>query len=139
MTFLQHYNHKYNKAKQFTAHTLASMEAYDWAGNVRELKNFVERSVVMSASDYIDITNIRSVAASHERRSDGQEPIWTAQETFPWEKFLDQDLSLQEYMDRCEEEYLSLALKKYKSSYLAADHLGTSQSSIMRRKKKYGI
>ena len=139
LTFLQHYNHKYNKAKQFTAHTLASMEAYDWAGNVRELKNFVERSVVMSASDYIDITNIRSVAASHERRSDGQEPIWTAQETFPWEKFLDQDLSLQEYMDRCEEEYLSLALKKYKSSYLAADHLGTSQSSIMRRKKKYGI
>lgn len=141
MYFLSHYNHKYNKDKHFTAHTLSNMAAYTWAGNVRELKNFVERSVVMSAGDYIDITSIRSVAASHDQRSDSQQPIWTtAQEAaFPWEKFLEQDLSLQEYMDRCEQEYLALALKKYKSSYLAADHLGTSQSSIMRRKKKYGI
>ena len=112
-------------------------------GNVRELKNFVERSVVMTAGDLIDIDNIRSVAATHEyyipRQGRNYINPQEEREKFPWEKWLERELPLQEYLDRCEEEYLALALSKYKSSYLTADHLGTSQSSIMRRKKKYGI
>ena len=44
-----------------------------------------------------------------------------------------------EYLDRCEREYIKYALNTYKSSYAAAEALGTSQSSIMRRKRKYGL
>lgn len=137
--FLQNYNQKYNKAKCFTTHTLDCMEAYEWAGNVRELKNFVERSVVMTASDYIDISNIRSVAASHQSHRVRLEPLANSGAEFPWENWIDEELPLQEYMDRCEREYISHALQKYKNSYAAAEKLGTSQSSIMRRKKKYGL
>lgn len=139
--FLQHYNQKYNKNKRFAGRTLECMQAYEWAGNVRELKNFVERSVVMTVGDYIDITNIQSVAASHEGRRRGvQEGVLGAPEPgYPWEEWLEDGLSLQEYMDRCEREYLAQALAKYKTSYLTAQRLGTSQSSIMRRKQKYGL
>lgn len=139
--FLRHYNQKYNKNKQFAVRTLECMQAYEWAGNVRELKNFVERSVVMTVGNYIDITNIQSVAASHEGRLRGSQdgPIVGSEPGYPWEAWLEEGLSLQDYMDRCEREYLAQALSKYKTSYLTAQHLGTSQSSIMRRKAKYGL
>ncbi len=137
--FLDHYNQKYNKNKQFGVRTLESMEIYDWGGNVRELKNFVERSVVMSAGDYIDLTNIHSIAASHDRRLPESNSHRAARLEPPWEEWLGEDLPLQDYMDRCEREYLARALMKYKTSYQAAKALGTSQSSIMRRKSKYGL
>lgn len=137
--FLQRYNRKYNKNKQFALRTLESMKAYDWGGNVRELKNFVERSVVMTVGDFIDITNIRSIAASHERRIPSQDQLGVVRHEYPWEEWLDKGLSLQDYVDRCEREYLARALEKYKTSYQAAKQLGTSQSSIMRRKAKYGL
>lgn len=137
--FLQRYNRKYNKNKQFAMRTLESMKAYDWGGNVRELKNFVERSVVMTVGDFIDITNIRSIAASHERRVPAQDQMGVIRHEYPWEEWLDKGLSLDDYMDRCEREYVARALEKYKTSYQAAKQLGTSQSSIMRRKAKYGL
>ena len=137
--FLKHYNKKYNKKKRFGMHTLESIQAYDWAGNVRELKNFVERSVVMSAGDYIDITNIRSVAASRDSRCMPTVVETPVVEENKLERWMDEELPLQDFMDRCEREYLSRAMDRYKSSYLAAERLGTSQSSIMRRKAKYGL
>ncbi|MDD6159508.1 MAG: sigma 54-interacting transcriptional regulator [Oscillospiraceae bacterium] len=147
--FLQRYNRKYNKSKQFSPRTLESMLDYDWGGNVRELKNFVERSVVMTVGDYIDITNIRSVAASHDRRVHSTanydqhahgSPAPDGADSRPfWEEWMEHQPSLDEYMDRCEREYLSWALDKYKTTYMAAKQLGTSQSSIMRRKTKYGL
>ena len=45
----------------------------------------------------------------------------------------------EEYLERCEREYVQYALTTYKSSYAAAAALGTSQSSIMRRKRKYSL
>ncbi len=137
--FLDHYNKKYNKNKRFGLHTLESMEAYDWGGNVRELKNFVERSVVMSAGDYIDLTNIHSVAASYDQRLPEHSGRRAAGLSHPWEECLGEEMTLQDYMDRCEREYLAKALMKHKTSYEVAKALGTSQSSIMRRKAKYGL
>ena len=139
--FLEHYNAKYNKNKLFAAGTIDNMLAYDWPGNVRELKNFVERSVVMSASDYIEISNIQPIAASHSGRGGQYDPTalpLSAQGPQP-DGLLDRGLPLAEYLEHCERAYLAQALSRYKSSYAAAAALGTSQSAIMRRKKKYGL
>ena len=139
--FLEHYNAKYNKNKLFASGTIESMLAYDWPGNVRELKNFVERSVVMSASDYIEISNIQPIAASHSGRGGQYDP--TALSMPAREPRFDappaQELPLTEYLEQCERAYLAQALARHKSSYAAAAALGTSQSAIMRRKKKYGL
>ena len=93
----------------------------------------------MTVGDFIDITNIRSIAASHERRIPSQDQLGVVRHEYPWEEWLDKGLSLQDYVDRCEREYLARALEKYKTSSQAAKQLGTSQSSIMRRKAKYGL
>ena len=138
--FLAHYNKKYIKSKAFAENTIQKMLEYEWPGNVRELKNFVERSVVMSASDYIEISNIQSIAASHDRRVGFDSfPAAPQKQSSPpiYQQLWGKELPLNEYLERCEREYIQYALNTYKSSYGAARALGTSQSLIMRRKRKY--
>lgn len=143
--FLKYYCERYMKTRLFTEKTIQSMQEYDWPGNVRELKNFAERSVVMTASDYIEIENVQSIAAGRERRN-GQS---LGERTPPIDikppaedklaALLAERVSLGDYLARCERDYLQYALKACKSSYETAEALQTSQSLIMRRKKKYGI
>lgn len=52
---------------------------------------------------------------------------------------LSEGVTLEDYLARCERDYLAFALQKCGSSYQTAVALGTSQSSIMRRKQKYGL
>jgi formate hydrogenlyase transcriptional activator len=65
--FLHRYAHQAGKV--FTSidkHTLDVFEAYDWPGNIRELQNIVERSVILSSDDVFCVDNswLPSVACS---------------------------------------------------------------------------
>jgi two-component system, NtrC family, response regulator AtoC len=40
------------------ADALAALEAYAWPGNIRELKNVMERAVVLAANDPIEVTDL---------------------------------------------------------------------------------
>jgi two-component system response regulator HydG len=52
--FLTHFAEKNQKpVKGFTPQAMDRLLKYDWPGNVRELMNAVERSVVLSRSDYL--------------------------------------------------------------------------------------
>jgi PAS domain S-box-containing protein len=56
--FLHRYAHQARKV--FTSidkHTLDFFEAYDWPGNIRELQNIVERSVILSPDDIFCVDN----------------------------------------------------------------------------------
>lgn len=52
--FVQYFSAKINK-KQLSAGTeyLQLLEKYDWPGNIRELKNVIERSVILSKGDVL--------------------------------------------------------------------------------------
>ena len=136
--FLNHYCNKYNKNKLFSEKTLNLIREYDWPGNIRELKNFVERCVVMSMGDYIEVKNIQGIVADVNSINSGAGRSMT-QENYKYEKMLKDGISLDDHIAECESAYLKYALDSYKSSYLVAEMLGTSQSSVMRRKKKYNI
>jgi len=138
--FLKNYNSKYNKNKLFTETTMSNIQRYPWYGNVRELKNFVERSVVMTASDYIEISDIGTVAAGLDASSGPHRPQSPLQNTLPrFETMMQQGVSLEQYVSQCECEYLEYAMTHFQSSYAVAEALGTSQSAIMRKKKKYQL
>lgn len=51
--FLDFYNKKYNKSLKFSPTTLKTLYQYDWPGNIRELKNMIERLIVLAANDVI--------------------------------------------------------------------------------------
>jgi len=46
------------KPKGITPEALAALEQYDWPGNIRELRNLIERLMIMVTSDTIDATHI---------------------------------------------------------------------------------
>ena len=56
--FVHRYAHQTRKVfKSIDKHTLDFFEAYDWPGNIRELQNIVERSVILSADDVFCVDN----------------------------------------------------------------------------------
>lgn len=50
-------------APELTDNALAALEAYDWPGNIRELKNIIERAVYQSAGRAIDNINFAPLKA----------------------------------------------------------------------------
>ncbi len=51
--FLDLFNRKYGKSIQFEKNELKSLSAYSWPGNIRELRNSVERMVIMGSTEDI--------------------------------------------------------------------------------------
>jgi Nif-specific regulatory protein len=50
------------RVRGFTPDAMAAMQAYNWPGNIRELRNSVERAVVLSQDEWIDA---HELALSH--------------------------------------------------------------------------
>jgi transcriptional regulator with PAS, ATPase and Fis domain len=138
--FLKQYCERHNKHKVFSENTLSHMRRYAWPGNVRELKNFVERSVVMTIGEIIEIHNIGGIVADSgaaPKGGDTEAPVM--QERSEYATLLENNVSLGDFLTACELAYVHYALEHSKSTYHAAELLGTSQSSIMRRKKKFSM
>lgn len=64
-----------NKNKRFSPAALAALREHDWPGNARELRNLVERSMLLSEGEIIDIGDLplaasplRSILGKHDRQ-----------------------------------------------------------------------
>jgi len=62
------------KIRGFTPEAIEAMQAYHWPGNIRELRNVIERAVVLSQEDMIDahelsLSHLASPGDSHTGRS----------------------------------------------------------------------
>ena len=47
------YNKKYGLKKYLSPHSITTMLDYEWPGNIRELRNIMERAVIISNGDEI--------------------------------------------------------------------------------------
>ena len=57
--FVQHFSAKINKKPMtYTADFLALLEHYNWTGNIRELKNTIERCVILSDNNELTLENL---------------------------------------------------------------------------------
>lgn len=69
--FLADFNKKYGYRKYFSQQYIRHLMQYSWPGNVRELRNLVERLVITSPGDVLDIVHEEEVPFSKlERRAD---------------------------------------------------------------------
>lgn len=143
ISFLDHFCLKHGKNKVFSTNTIDKMMGYHWPGNVRQLKNFVERSVVVSMDEVIEIKDIQGVTETYHYSPPTKSiqadltPVSVHDASF--EALLNQGTTLEAYLEKCEKEYLLYAYDKHQSSYKLAKALGASQTSIMRRLKKYNL
>jgi DNA-binding NtrC family response regulator len=63
---VEHFTHKIaeeqgNAAKKFSAEAIEMLKAYDWTGNIRELRNVVERLIILGENE-ISAQDIRLFA-----------------------------------------------------------------------------
>ncbi len=121
--FLELYNKKYNFNKQISPGLINQLVKYSWPGNVRELENLIERLVVTTTTPIIEIDDISN---------------WLV----PDEEIIDSDFDLPDLnsaLEKTERRILEVAFNRYDTTYEIADALGISQSTVVRKAKKYGI
>lgn len=118
-------NRRYGKQKVLTPECWTDLLNRDWPGNVRELENLIERLYVTSAHDAIHADGmpepVPQVPAPDE-----------AVKTTPGQ-------TLREAVECAEMTSLQHALRACHSTYEMAEYLGTSQPTIFRKLRKYGL
>ncbi|MCX8057240.1 MAG: sigma-54 dependent transcriptional regulator [Ignavibacteria bacterium] len=111
--------------KKFTEDAIEYLKNLDWKGNVRELRNFVERIIIMNSK-----------------------PIYTTQDVkeqlFPYlknETEIDFSLdSFQDFKDQMEKIFILKKLKQYNWNISkTAEAIGIQRSHLYNKMKKYGI
>ncbi len=130
-------------AKALTPRAKEFLLAQYYPGNVRELRNIIERAITLSDEDYIDVQHLQSAPL---RRSVQIQPpssvdqlLTTSSElTLSSKKLPDEGLEL--YLENIEKEILLNALNiTHWNRTLAAKKLGMSFRSLRYRLKKFGL
>ena len=122
--YLREYNKKYGDNKKFSKKILRKFHKYRWHGNIRELKNVVERLVLVSESDFI---------SEEDLSEDLIDKFVKEEEGF----FLEKYESLNDAVEDIEKKMIKSAYKKNQNSYEVAKTLGISQPTAYRKIKKY--
>lgn len=105
----------------FTPEAEAALRAYRWPGNIRELRNVVERALILCQSERIGMEHLPGG--------------FSQAEAAPTSVGVGDRVSL----DQLEETHIRRVLAKTRSLDEAAKVLGVDVATLWRRRKKYGI
>ncbi|WP_186429031.1 sigma-54 dependent transcriptional regulator [Clostridium sp. BSD9I1] len=131
--FLDIFNIKFKKNfKDFTNEAIDRIISYQWPGNIRELKNIIERIVILNNGGFIDVENLPSEI---QEQVTAGENVTIAE---PNEEFIQEGFSLEEKVADLEKYYIKKALSKSNGNFSAASKiLGISRHALNRRMEKY--
>lgn len=135
---IDHFIKKYNnviqpkKVKGVSPEAMQVLMSYRWPGNVRELENIIERALVLTEHEYIQIedlpVNLHGINLSEEQTGD-REDI-----------FAPDTLSIKKNTKKIEEKLITLALSKTKGNKTqAAQLLEISLPALLYKMKEYQI
>lgn len=123
--FLKTYNEKYEFDKKISPAAYESLLQYNYPGNIRELKNIIERLVIVSKDKEITADDVQKVIKfnnpSHGNNENKEIKI----------------VPLKEGVANFEKQLLIEVAKKYKSTREQARVLGVDQSTIVKKRQKY--
>lgn len=120
--FLEKANRKYGTNHSISESSWKLIAQYSWPGNVRELENFIERLIVVSSSNVIDITQVGSYFTDFDL--DIQAKI---------------NKPLKENVEEYEKKLILSQMQYYTRTQDLADGLGIDKSTLTRKIKAYGI
>jgi len=112
----------------FTTAAIAAMQAFDWPGNVRQLRAAVERACVMSTHERIDVGDLPPEVVGVSRREA------TRLADLTWSEAVEQGRVT------TAQSYLEEVLRRYEGRVSeAADHAGVERESFYRLLRRYGV
>ena len=102
----------------FTEEAMQTMKRHAWPGNLRELRNVIERASILCRSDRIGVEFLPG-AISRAEAAPAAGNLAS--------------------LEKVEEEHIRRVLASAKSLQEAAEVLGIDQATLWRRRKQYGI
>lgn len=117
--FVNKFNKLYGQEKKLTYDLICELEAYNWPGNIRELKNVVENMVVISNSEYFHSRDLPWVKQEAEKE--------------------DRMPTLKSAVEEFEKQFLKKAKEQWGTTEKMAKALDVNQSTISRKLNKYNI
>jgi TyrR family helix-turn-helix protein len=133
--FVEKYNKEFNIEKSISDSALNLLSVQTLRGNIRELQNIIQQSMINVSCDLIESSDILHTLANMSRNT--QEESGRAPEQAGVSREYSGTLS--DMLDGYERDILTVYRKKYRTTQQLADALGTSQPTIVRKLKKYGI
>lgn len=122
--FLNKLINSYNQEKFFDEDALEVLYNYSWHGNIRELKNVIERTYILSKN-------------SHIKKSDLPENLNSEIVSDRFKEF--RNLNLYESVEKFEKLLIEDVLSNSKNNKKAAEILNVDPSTLTRKRQKYGI
>jgi PAS domain S-box-containing protein len=132
--FLDHVNRKVGRDKVLSLEVVAALSSYDFPGNVRELRNLVERLVMTTRTEEIGVEHL---PAPLQALASGPGAV-AAREALV-EESLAEVVDYRARVDRLERQMLGHFAKTCRSTYEIAERTGLTQSAVVRKLKKHGI
>lgn len=124
--FLNRLNNRYNKYKKISPEVKEIFFNYRWPGNIRELENIVERLFVTTEDNEILPSHIPDYFKEENEKN-------------KWHLVIGEPSSLKEAVEELERQMFSVAYERFKNTYKIADALKVSQSTVVRRLRKYRL
>jgi two-component system, NtrC family, nitrogen regulation response regulator NtrX len=115
------------RPQRFTQAALEHMQKARWKGNVRELKNTVERLIIMTPGEAIDVDDLREIV-----RIDSKTPVGDNEKERPG--------TLREFKESAERTFLVGKLRENNWNISkTAEVIGTPRSNLYKKLEQYGI
>lgn len=106
---------------------------YDWPGNIRELRNVIERIIILYNDDKVEMKHLPMVMKKSFFNNLVDKKIYTKQDVI-----IESDFSLETLLKEIEKKYIFKALEKTGGNNTkAAELLGISRYALQRRLEKY--
>ncbi|MCG8606359.1 sigma-54 dependent transcriptional regulator, partial [bacterium] len=124
--FIEAYSHENGtRTKKVSEEAMEALRLYDWPGNIREVKNIVERLMIMCSSDLIEVDDLPRQIQSNA----SQRPFTMAS-----------GLRLKDLKEKVERDYIESTLKKNGWNISqAAKELDVDRTNLHKKIKYYGL
>ncbi|HTI71673.1 MAG TPA: sigma-54 dependent transcriptional regulator [Candidatus Limnocylindria bacterium] len=137
ISFAEHYLEHFaaqcgRKVAGFDAEALNALRAHSWPGNLRELRNAIERAAILTRGERLTAIDLPAEVnkighmpgQAHSPQSPGTAAI---------------QLGARETLEKIEEIHLRMILDTTKSLAEAAEVLGIDQATLYRKRKRLGL
>ena len=127
--FLDHYNQEFRKnTRGVSPEALARLLAYPWPGNIRELRNSVERAMILEDKEILDTADL---PMNIRGGNGGEARPGTAASTVPLGAMT---------LEEMERQAICMALERTNQNQVrAAKLLGISRDTLRYRMRKFGL
>lgn len=116
--------------RSFAKETIAVLQSMEWPGNIRQLRNIVERVMILSPSDAAHPVGVEELPKEVSSANSG--PTTGSAELV--------GLSLRDAREQFEREYLSLQITRFNGNISrTAEFIGMERSALHRKLKALGV